>query len=229
MNVFVESWRTQFQRNLDRSNIARIRQNFRHSKLAIFLVIVNPVPGNDNRAVLAVENFLGANQILVERCGQRHQLERRTRFVNRADCPVHARFRRHRRSRIRVVLRPIRQRQDRTRVGVLHNHAAGGRVNFLDNRCQFALRDVLNLFVQRQHHAFARVLPRFAAVKFLLARVGHHHNSFALAANQVVVLVFDSAQPMLVHVHKSQDVRRHVQLRVIPLVLFLKINSLQVQ
>ena len=75
----------------------------------------------------------------------------------------------------------------------------------------------------------AAVALRFAAIKPALARVGHHHNFFAFAADQVVVFVFDSPEPFFVHIHESQNVRRQIALRVIPLIFFLKINALQVQ
>ena len=60
-------------------------------------------------------------------------------------------------------------------------------------------------------------------------RVGHHHNFFAFAADQLVVFVLDSPESLFVNIHKSQNMRGQVALRVVALIFFLEINALQVQ
>ena len=62
-----------------------------------------------------------------------------------------------------------------------------------DGCSEFPFRDVLNLFVQGQDHISAAFALRLYAVEPALARVRHHHDLFALAANLVVQLVLDSA------------------------------------
>ena len=70
-----------------------------------------------------------------------------------------------------------------------------GACVLLNRRCQFAFGDVLNFFVEREDDVRAALALRFAAVEPALPRVRHHHDLFALAADLVSQLVFDSASP----------------------------------
>ncbi len=169
-------------------------------------MIVNAVPGHNHRAILAIENLIRLGQILIERRRQRNQFERRARLVNRADRTVHARFRFRIIRRIRIELRPVGQRQNRTVIRILYNHRSGKRVSLGNGLRQFSFGDVLNFFVDRQNNVRALILLRDAAIERVLPRVLQHHNFFGFSANRAVQLVFNSAESLFIQVHEPEDV-----------------------
>ncbi len=128
-------------------------------------MIVNTVPGHNHRAILTIENFVRLGQVLVERRRQRNQFEGRAWLVNRANRTIHARFGFHIIRRIRIELRPVGQRQNRSIIRILHNHCSGKRVSLPNGFRQLPLGDVLNLFVNRQNNIRALIPLRHPAIE----------------------------------------------------------------
>ncbi len=79
-------------------------------------------------------------------------------------------------------------------------------MGFVYGRQKLAFGDVLNFFVQRENDVVAAVTPGFRAIEPFLVGVGHHHDFLALAANVIVERVFDTAQALFIHIHKTNHV-----------------------
>src|SRR3984893_3254489 len=74
-NVVVKFRRAQPYGNLDRTHVARFRQNGRDAHEPERFVIANAMSGNVNGPIFAIENFVGPGNLLVERRRQRDELE----------------------------------------------------------------------------------------------------------------------------------------------------------
>ena len=93
---------------------------------------------------------------------------------------------------------------------------------------QFFLRDVLDLFVEREHDARAGVRSLVGRVVPAAVRIGQDQHFARLAANGVVERVLDSSQPFLVDVHVTQHVRGEFAFRIEPSAFPLEINPAQI-
>ena len=74
-DVVVEFRRSQAQRNLDRPDVARLRQNVRDIQQAKRLMVTDAVPGHVYCSVLAIENLLWPRNSLIERRCQGDELK----------------------------------------------------------------------------------------------------------------------------------------------------------
>ena len=91
-DIVVEFRRSQPQRNLDRSDVARLRQNVSDSQQPKRFVVTDAVPGYIYRSVLTIENFLRPRNPLIERRCQGDELKSRSGLVQCRDRTVHPRF-----------------------------------------------------------------------------------------------------------------------------------------
>src|SRR5438132_7138245 len=106
-DIFVKFRRANSYGDLDGPDVARLRQNVGHRQQAERLVVANAVARHVHRAIFAIENFFGTDEVLIKRGSQCNQLKRRAGFVNCADRPIHPRF-------ALYVVRRVRRSEEHT-------------------------------------------------------------------------------------------------------------------
>jgi len=72
-NVLVKISARRARGRFDCSDVARLRKNFRNAEHPEFLVVVNLVADDGDGAVFAIEDFIGARKVLIERRRKRDQ------------------------------------------------------------------------------------------------------------------------------------------------------------
>jgi hypothetical protein len=86
-NVFSEAIVAEPLSDLDGSHVRGILNNFRDAKQTVGVVVSYGSPPESDRAVLAIDDFVGRS-VLFERRGNCHYLKGRTRLIRLAnDCP----------------------------------------------------------------------------------------------------------------------------------------------
>src|SRR5579859_1554251 len=192
-------------------------------------MVVNPVSRHEHAAILAIEDFAGPRDPLIECRCQRDQLERRTWLVQGADRSIHSCFRFRIAGPVRIERGPVCQGEYLAGVRVHHEGRPRDSVRLRDRLVQFSFGEVLYLLVECEQNVRAGLQLGLAAVEPALPRVLHDYDFSALTANLSVQLVLDAAESFFVQIDKAQHMRCKIALRIESLVFLLEIDALQVQ
>ena len=110
-NVVVKFGGAQAQAHLNGADVAGICQDLRNGQIPVCLVVANAMPGDVDRAILAIDHFIRIRNALIDGRRQRHDLEDRPRLIQRARGAVHARLGIAILGGVRIERRPVRDGQ----------------------------------------------------------------------------------------------------------------------
>ena len=144
----------------------------------IGVVIADAMSGNVDGAHLAIHHLVGRGDALIDGRRERHDLEHRSRLVERADGAVHARFRGLLSAgALGLNVGQLAMARISPFDGILHDHRAGLGVRLADGRGQLLFGDELDIFVDGQHDARAGVGRLVRAVVPAAVRVGEDQHA----------------------------------------------------
>ena len=193
------------------------------------LAISNAHAINDDRSHLAVKHLIRTRDLFFQSGGECHHLESGARLVNVAHRPVFERFVLNFLANVGIESGAVRQRQDFAGVRIFHDHRTSDSMALFHAALQFTLGNVLNVLINSEHDAIARLRFLFNAGKPALARVDGNHQLTRLALQLLIELPLQSAQSLIVGAHIAKNLCRQFTLGIKPLRFFLKVNALQVQ
>ena len=132
---------------------------------------------------------------------------------------------------VRVVGRPVGQRQDFAAAGIDHHRPTGLGVVLIDGVLEMAVGQILNLGVQRQPDflAILRRLHRSDVFDDIAATITDHRTAARPADQALLEGQLDALQSFVVNAGETDDVRSHVTARVIAAVFLFRMDAGQLQ
>ena len=157
-----------------------------------------------------------------QRRRRRDGLKRRARLVNIDDRAVFEFIFRRQIKLVRIIGRPIRQRQNLARFRVHHDHHRARRMRFRHRAIQRLLREILHRLIDGEVHRF----PHFAQVRRhrrfqngIAARIREKPHHVDAPADIRFQRFFQPVQPVAVDPDESQDIRQKRVIRIRALAL----------
>src|SRR5581483_10292070 len=161
-------------------------------------------------------------------CRDGHDFECRSRLIDVTDGAILQSFVCDSSSKVRIESWAICKRQDFASTGVRYDYRACPRASLLHCGVKFALGNVLSVLVDGKDDVLTGIRLLLQPVKILSPGIDLNQHASRLAAQLVIVLALDAAQPFIVHTDVPKDVSCKFPLRIKPLGFFLEIDPLQV-
>jgi hypothetical protein len=203
--------------DLGGADVARVREDLSGREQLVAVRIVNHRVGDAHRAVLAVDLLTLVDRARRQRAGDGERLHDRAGFEAVADRAIAPRGRLGTTGRIGIEGRVVREREDLSSLRIHHHHVAGARLDGTHAQLELALRDDLDLTVERER----QVVPlRALTVGELLreehptARIEDGRHLVGRAAQPGFERALEPLDALAAVVGEAEYVRRAAQVRV---------------
>ena len=221
----------QRERNLRGPDVRRFLDDLLDGQRSFAVCIVDGGAADREGARRGVDDRTRTNLAGVERGGDRERLQRRSRLEGIDQRAIAHLVARDANAIVRVVARPIGQRQNLAGPDVKHDHRTGVCLVGIHRCLDFAKRKILKAAVDRQRQIapFLRCANALHVLDDLAAAVDDHAPASSLAAEPGLLR---QLQAFLAHVMvtgKTDDVAHHLPARVIAPVFVLVMHALDLE
>ena len=225
----VSGW--QRQRNFRGTDIRRFLDHLLDSQSPFAVRIVDRGVTDGERARRSVDDRARTNLAGVERRGDRERLQRRSRLEGIDQRAIAHPVARRANTIVRVVARPVDQRQNLTGLDVEHDGRAGVRLVGIHRRLDFAKRKILKAAVDRQREIapFLRSTNALYVLDDLATAIDDHATASGLAAEPGLLRQFQAFLANVTVAGKADDVAHDLTAGVIAPVFALVVHSLDLE
>ena len=193
-------------------------------------VLRDRLPSGDvDAAGIGVDPGTDRHHPLFDRGRRGHDLERRARLVEILHAAIPPLGVGRLAERVRVERRHVRQRQNLSRVRIHHDGAPAGGAVLAHTGIELALRDVLQVLVDRELHRRTGGRRPFGPAVGVPSRVGLHEDLSRFAADQRIVRRLQAAEPLVIDAHPSDQMRRQFLVRIKPLAFRHEADAFEVE
>ena len=186
-NVVIEAFRPQPHTDLDRRDVARVRQRFCDCDHPQLLVVADTHAKDINRTVLAVDTIVRRYQMLFDCSRVGDDLEHRTRFIDVANGTILKRFLRYAVEDVRIEGRTVGQRENFPSTWILYDDGACDGLGVGQPLLKFALGDVLNGTVDGEDE----ILPRIRLLLYPVVELSACINRDELPAGNALEIIIE--------------------------------------
>ena len=219
------------QRDFCGADIRRLLDDLRQRQRTVRVRIADGRRTDGHLAWRAVDDRIKFVLAAIQRQRGHKRLHRRTRFEAVGHCPITQLPAGQLRTIVRVVGRPVGQRQNLTALDVRDNHAAAFGIEFLGRITQRIESNELNLRIDGQLNILA-ILRRPLGTHFFdnLATTVLDHRAFARLADQAAFKrQFNAFLTPVILTRKADHVRDHVAGRIEATVFAIHLDARQLQ
>ncbi len=196
------------------------------------MCVVKKAPAHARDTVLAIDRLVGFDRPGRQGRGHRERFHGRARLEAVNDGSVAAVRRRVFGRLVRVERGIVRKREDLPGRGIHHHDASAARLERAHAQRELSLCDVLNRFVDREHHALPLHRPVILHVvreDDMAATVADRFHASIRTAKSILVGELDAFDASSIDVRKAQQMRREVAVRVVATCLGRQLEARDVE